>query len=212
MSTLVRARAANAAYSPSYTPVAIFVGGTSGIGQAAAQAFAQHTKGNAHIILIGRSREAAESIISSFPKSSTGKYEFVQCDATLMKSVRSTTDELLSRLPKINYLFASTGMMTLSGRDETSEGIDKKLALHYYSRWKFVNELMPLLHKAKDDGENAGVVTILAAGQGWKIDVDDLGLKKGYSARAAAKAAPAYNDLMIEVGLILRISFMTPLT
>lgn len=45
-------------------PVAVFVGGTSGIGQGMAEAFNRHTKGNAHIVLVGRNRDAAEGIIS----------------------------------------------------------------------------------------------------------------------------------------------------
>lgn len=207
MTALAQARAANAAYSPSYLPVAIFVGGTSGIGQATAQAFAQHTKGNAHIILIGRNREAAESIMATFPTpTSTGKYEFVQCDATLMKNVQTTTKELLGRLPKINYLFASTGILTMKGRYETSEGLDKKLAVHYYARWKFANDLMPLLTKAKADGEDASMTSVLAAGHGGTIDLDDLGLKKGYSLSAAATAATTYNDLMVEACIFVNQS------
>ncbi|KAJ6467045.1 hypothetical protein DFH09DRAFT_929905, partial [Mycena vulgaris] len=47
------------AFAPSYIPVAIFVGGKSGIGQGMAEAFARHTKGNAHIVLVGRNRAAA---------------------------------------------------------------------------------------------------------------------------------------------------------
>ena len=38
----------NAAYAPNYLPVAVFTGGTSGIGQAMAEAFARYTKGRAH--------------------------------------------------------------------------------------------------------------------------------------------------------------------
>jgi len=95
----------------------------------------------------------------------------------------------------------TTGYLTLKGRDETSEGIDKKLALNYYARWKFINDLMPLLRKAKDAGEDAKVMSVLAAGHGGPIDLDDLGLKKGYSLSAAGVAAVTYNDLMIEVGL-----------
>ena len=89
------------------------------------QAFAKLTKGNAHIIIIGRNKEAAESIISTFPKPTSGeaKHEFVQVDATLMANVHSTTSDLLSRLPKINYLVMSPGVITMAGRNETSEGI-----------------------------------------------------------------------------------------
>jgi len=201
MTSLAAVRAANAVFSPSYVnvPVALFLGGTSGIGQATAQAFARYTKGEAHIIICGRNRAAAESIIASFPKSPKSRYEFVECDATLMKNVQATTTNLLSSLPKLNYLVATVGFLTLKGRDETSEGLDKKLALNYYARWKFVNDLMPLLRKAKDAGEDAKVLSVLAAGHGGPIDLDDLGLKKGYSLSAAGVAAATYNDLMIEV-------------
>lgn len=205
MTTLTAARAANESAlssASSNIPVALFVGGTSGIGQAVAEAFAKHTKGNAHIIICGRNRKAAEDIIASFPSSSDkGKYEFVECDATLMKNVQNTTSSLLSSLPKLNYIVATTGFLTLNGRDETTEGIDKKLALNYYARWKFVCDLMPLLEKAKEAGEDAKVLSVLAAGMGGKIDLDDLGLKKGYSVVNASLSAVTYTDCMIEVSL-----------
>lgn len=59
--SLAAVRAANAAALSSLksVPVALFVGGTSGIGQATAEAFARHTQGNAHIIICGRNREGA---------------------------------------------------------------------------------------------------------------------------------------------------------
>lgn len=89
--------------------------------------------------------------------------------------------------------------MTLRGRDETTEGIDKKLAVDYYSRWTFVHDLMPLLRKAKDAGEDAKYMSVLAAGEGGVIDLDNLGLKNGYSLPSVVVAAATYNDLMIEV-------------
>jgi short chain dehydrogenase len=203
MTTLSTVRAANAAFSPAYLPVALFVGGTSGIGQATAEALARYTKGEVHIIICGRNRTAAESIIASFPQSAKSRYEFVECDATLMKNVQATTRGLISTLPKLNFLFMSPGLLTLKGRDDTSEGLDKKLALHYYARWKFTSDLMPLLRKAKDAGEDAKVFSVLAAGRGGPIDLNDLGLKKGYSLLAAARTATTYNDLMIEVRPII---------
>ncbi|KAJ7649030.1 hypothetical protein DFH06DRAFT_996592 [Mycena polygramma] len=199
MPSLSAARAFNAAFRPSYTPVAIFVGGTSGIGQGMAEAFARHTKGNAHIVIIGRNRAAAEAIISTFPKPTAAgaTHEFVECDITLMKNVHRVTDELRARIPKINFLVLTAGFMTTSGRNETEEGIDRKLAVHYYGRWKFIRDLLPALESAHKAGEDAKVMSVLAAGHGGKIDLEDLGLKKSYTLQNAASGATTYNDIMV---------------
>ncbi|KZP26909.1 NAD(P)-binding protein [Athelia psychrophila] len=198
MPALSEARSANASFSTAYLPVALFVGGTSGIGRATAEAFARSTKGHAHIVIVGRNRQAGEAVLASFPQAATSRYEFVQCDVSLMQNVHATAAALRASLPKLNYLMASPGLMTLSGRDETAEGIDKKLAVDYYARWTFVKELVPLLRNAKDAGEDAKVLTLLAAGEGGNIDLDNLGLKRGYSLPKAMEAAATYNDLMIE--------------
>ncbi|KAJ7189322.1 NAD(P)-binding protein [Mycena pura] len=200
MPSLSIARAFNAAYAPSYTPVAIFVGGTSGIGQGMAEAFARSTKGNAHIVLVGRNRAAAEAVIARFPKPTVAgvQHEFVECDVTLMKNVRRVAGELRARLPRINFLALTPGVLTLNGRNETAEGIDRKLAVHYYARWRFIKDLLPSLEAAQEAGEDAKVMSVLAAGQGGAIDLDDLGLKKTFSLPNAAAAAPTYNDIMVK--------------
>ena len=63
-----------------------------------------------------------------------GKYEFVQGDLTLMKGVRSVVDEISSKVDKINYLCMSQGTLSMAKKDDTDEGIDKKMALHFYSK------------------------------------------------------------------------------
>ncbi|KAK1234734.1 hypothetical protein PQX77_002058 [Marasmius sp. AFHP31] len=202
MTSIAAKQASSFSYlrSLSYLPVGIFVGGTSGIGQGMAEAFADHTQGNAHIVIVGRNKTAAEAIIAKFPQPSSpeAKHEFVQCDVTLMKNVQKTTTELLSRIPRINYLAMSPGFTTMKERDETPEGIDRKMAVHYYARWKFINDLLPALKKAQSEGQDAKVYSVLSPGYGGNIKLDDLGLKKSYSKSHFALAGPTYNDLMCE--------------
>lgn len=191
----------NTSLNLSFVPIAIFAGGTSGIGRATAEAFAHSIQGNAHIILLGRNKTAAANILSNLPKPSLpgAVHEFVECDLSLMKNVEEVTNNLRSRLPRLNYLVLSSGTLNFYGRDETTEGIDKKLAVAYYARWKLIQGLTSLLQKAKDEGQDASVLSVLAPTSEGRIDFDDLGLKKNYGASTYMSSSATYNDLMLEV-------------
>ncbi|KAG8879146.1 hypothetical protein FRB97_001926 [Tulasnella sp. 331] len=198
MVTLTAAQVSNAAFTASYRPVALFVGGTAGVGQGTAEAFARATKGNAHIMICGRSKASADKIMATFPQTPESNYEFIECDVSLMKNVVATTSAIMSRVSSLNYLVLSQGILTMQGFTPTSEGIDMKLSLHFYSRWKFVSELMPLLENAKTHGQEARVMTILHTSRGQPLLEDNLGLKRDYSMRGAAGQSITYNNLMIE--------------
>ncbi|TFK71980.1 NAD(P)-binding protein [Pluteus cervinus] len=189
------------AYNPSYEiPTAVFVGGTSGIGLAMAESFAQQTNGSSRIIIVGRNRIAAEGLFARIPSPSTDapKHEFIECDATLMKNVHVASAHILKTVPKINFLVLTPGVMTMNPRDETEEGIDRKLALHYYARWAFIHGLLPALRKAGEAGEDAKVLSVLGAGRGSDIELDNLGLKADFKVIKAAMQTATYTDLMME--------------
>ncbi|KAL0957958.1 hypothetical protein HGRIS_000138 [Hohenbuehelia grisea] len=191
----------NKSFAPKYdSPVAIFLGGTSGVGRAMAEAFARYTGGKAHIVIIGRNRRAAQASIDTFPKPTSGTFthEFVECDVSLMKNVREVTSVLVKRLPKVNFLVMSTGVFVLTGRNETVEGIDEKMALNYYARWKFTHDLLPLLRKAADAGEDARVFSLMGAGGGKPVDMGDLGLKRTHTVMGCVSTLATYNDMMME--------------
>ncbi|KAJ3994981.1 hypothetical protein F5050DRAFT_1770548 [Lentinula boryana] len=167
-----------------------------------AEAYAKHTNGNAHIILIGRNATNAKAIIASFPKPTSpgAKHEFVSCDATLMTECQRTIDDLLQRLPKINYLVLSPMFVKSFHREETVEGKEPKLVLIYYARFKFMRELIPLLQTAKDAGEDAKSYIVGGPGLAKTIDYDDLGFfKKGYSFWKLRRQFPAYMDVILQV-------------
>ncbi|KAJ7660407.1 hypothetical protein DFH06DRAFT_1194541 [Mycena polygramma] len=184
MPSLAVTEASNAAFSPSYIPVAIFAGGTSGVGQATAEALARQTDGRAHIILIGRSAPQAEKIIATFPKPAHGDaegwaHEFIACDATSMASVRAVCAGLRARLDRVNFLVMSAAGPkgnSLIECGETPEGLDNHLAMRYFSRYLYTKELLPLLVRAREAGQHAHVMTVLGAGRGMAIPSNDLGL------------------------------------
>lgn len=76
--------------------------------------------------------------------------------------------------------------------------------MHYYARWKLIGDLLPALKKAKEAGEDAKVLSVLAAAKGAEIDEDDIGFKKTYSFIKARTQVLTYNDLMMEVNYSLQ--------
>ncbi|KAJ3553649.1 hypothetical protein NP233_g12598 [Leucocoprinus birnbaumii] len=199
MPSLSTAEASNTTFQPSYTPVAVFVGGTAGIGKCTAQLLANNLKGRIRVIIVGRNEAAAQEIIASLspPTGDEAGYEFLPCDVTSMKNVHEFSKTLRDRLPKINFLMLSAGVFSVKGWEETEDGLDKKLASRYYSRWALTNDLLPLLRKASEAGEEAKVMSVLGAGQYGGLDVNDLGLRKSFSGFKAMLHSISYNDLMM---------------
>ncbi|PVG01538.1 NAD(P)-binding protein [Serendipita vermifera] len=204
-SAIAKAVASNALYNPTTKPVTLFFGGTSGIGQAMAEQMAQQTKGRAHIILLGRNQAAAENIIASFPKTDpstpaedASEYSFVKVDATSMAQVREVAAQLKAQLPKINFIIATTGFVNFKGREETSEGIDRKMACNFYARFRFIHDLAPLVAKAAENEEHTAVMSVFAPGRNAAVDLNDLGLVKGYGLVAQRKQAVTYTDCVMQ--------------
>ena len=198
MPSLSNVKSSNASYAPSYVPTAVFVGGTSGIGRAMAELLARQLNGRVNIVLVGRSKATADEIIAGLPVPNGAKYEFMPCDASELKNVHETSKLLLERLDKINFLVLSPTVNAF-GAVPTSEGLERAMVLRYYARAKFLEELLPLLQKARDKGEDAKAMTILGAAMGTKADTNDLGLKKKWSILQMIFQTATYSDIMIKV-------------
>ncbi|TFK21599.1 NAD(P)-binding protein [Coprinopsis marcescibilis] len=197
------AKAANAAYSSEYVPTIVVFGGTSGIGEAIARTFVTHTKGRAHIIIVGRNKAAADKIMATFYKPdptniANSTYEFVSCDVVSMKAIQVFNEDLKKKLSKINYLILSAGTAGLGGRQDTEEGLDYKMAVRFYSRFAILHGLLPLLKNAQNAGEDTGVLSVLSTGHGKWVDFNDLGMKKRYSGFRAMFATAGYSDFMLQ--------------
>jgi NAD(P)-dependent dehydrogenase (short-subunit alcohol dehydrogenase family) len=173
------------------------VGGTSGIGESTARAFAQHAT-SPRIYLVGRNQEEASRIQAELHAlNPSGQVKFVQSDdITLLKNVDKVCSEIQAAEKHVNLLFMTAGFLTLAGRTETSEGLDKKLNMNYYSRFRFVQNLMPQLTASAESGSLSRCVSVLAAGKESDIILDDLSLRTNYSAPNALKHAATMNSLM----------------
>ena len=124
---------------------------------------------------------------------------FIKADTSLLKNVDTACKEIQTKEEKVNVLFMTTGYLTLSGRLDTSEGLDKKYSLNYYSRFRFVHNLLPQLTAASNESNSLSrVVSVLSAGSEGKIIEDDLDLQRNFSLRNCLSHAVVSNDFACE--------------
>lgn len=179
-------------------PVGVFVGGTSGIGLNAAYAFAKHTP-SPTLYIIGRNKEAGAAAVNDIKElNNQANAVFLSHDMSLVEEADKLCEEISQKENKVNFLCLSTGFLSVSGRDETSEGIDKKMAVNYYTRFRVVEKLISLVQNAADLKEPARVVNVLAAGSEGKMQEDDIDLKHHYSLRNVNKHFVTLTSLATE--------------
>jgi NAD(P)-dependent dehydrogenase (short-subunit alcohol dehydrogenase family) len=121
MVALSGAQASNAGIATSLPTgmVAVFVGGTSGIGEYTLKQFARHAK-NPKVYLVGRSQVAADRIIPECVKiNPDGQYIFIQSDVSLLKNVHRVSEQILSKEESINLLFQTQGGLQMDSESRT---------------------------------------------------------------------------------------------
>ncbi|KGO41079.1 Short-chain dehydrogenase/reductase SDR [Penicillium expansum] len=153
--------------------VAVFVGATNGIGEAALKEFARSTR-SPRAYFVGRSQEAAARITAECRQlNPEGEFEFIKADVSLIKNVDAVCREIQSKEKTINILFLSCG--TIRSGEDTSEGLHIMSATGYYARTRFIINLLPNLKQATSLRR---VVSVLAGGHDGPIDVSDFQGKK----------------------------------
>ncbi|KAF7554272.1 hypothetical protein G7Z17_g3021 [Cylindrodendrum hubeiense] len=164
---------------------ALVVGGTGGIGFAIACRIAAESASST-VIISGRNKP------KNIPHSNM---EFRPLDASSMRSIKKYTDAYKSaKEQSIDLLVLTQGILTTAGRTETPEGLDVKMALHYYGRQLLVRELTPVL---KND---AKVLIVLDGLRGSPVGLnwEDLDLKTHYGMSNAAHHCISMNDAMVQ--------------
>lgn len=191
--------------------VAVFVGATSGIGEYALTQFVEHAR-QPTVYFVGRSQESATRITKQCQKiNADGRYNFIRSDTSLIRNVDDVCNEIKSKEKAINLLFLTTG--TLLSHTETSEGLHFATAVTYYSRTRFIFNLLPLLRSASDLRR---VVTVFGAGkegpvtksdfQAWKVSMlaqrGHVSSMTTLSLEALAKQAPEVSFIHDFPGLV----------
>lgn len=167
---------------------ALVVGGTNGIGYAMACRVAASSPSGS-VIVSGRTK----------PSLPHANMEFRPIEATSMREIKKYTDAFKASVAqgqdqKLDLLIMTQGILSMAGRTETPEGIDRKLALHYYGRQLLIRELLPVLK------EDAKVIMVLDSHRGHPsmLIMDDLDLKTHYSLGNAGAHGMTMQDGMLQ--------------
>ncbi|KAJ4357138.1 uncharacterized protein N0V89_001713 [Didymosphaeria variabile] len=166
MVTLNEAIASNKRIASSFPDglVAVFIGGTSGVGEYTVKAFAKYvSKPRAYVV--GRSKEAADRIIHECQRmNSEGRFEFIAVDVSLLQNIDDVCRQIRSKESAINILFQSQGSMGFTKgisknvyssnhgtkiHEETSEGLPLVPALALHGRTRLILNLLPLIQNAR---------------------------------------------------------------
>ncbi|OBT71228.1 hypothetical protein VF21_09892 [Pseudogymnoascus sp. 05NY08] len=170
--------ASNALINDATAPrVAVFAGGTSGIGQLTVRALVA-TGASVRIYLIGRkSSEERSRIFIQELNAINPKAEivWVEGEISLLSETKRVCEVIKSKESRIDLLFLTTGYAPFGARNDTAEGIEITQSLVYYSRILFIQHLLPLLRSS----EAPKIVSVKGGGmERTTIDLEDMDMKK----------------------------------
>lgn len=121
MVALKDVRASNARFKEKATPgmVALFVGGTSGVGKGTLIQFAKNATAP-RVYLVGRSKASSTPLLNELETlNPNGTFTFIETQISLIKNVDRVCDEIKAKEQKLDIIFLSTGYLTMEGRQGT---------------------------------------------------------------------------------------------
>jgi len=124
--------------------VVMVTGANSGIGKATTMALAAM---GANVVMVCRNEEKGERTREAVTKATGNpEVELMLCDLSLMANVRRLADEFSANHAALHVLVNNAGSV-FQGYAETSESLERTMALDYFSPFLLTNSLLPLLKK-----------------------------------------------------------------
>lgn len=117
MVSLKAVQASNAGLRALPNITALFVGGTSGIGQSTLRQLARNAeKPTAYIV--GRNESKAGPFLAELRQlNPKGQFNFIEADVSLIRNVDAACEEVLKQEKHLNFLFMTPGGISLGGRN-----------------------------------------------------------------------------------------------
>lgn len=146
----------------------LITGSTDGIGKLAAEKLAHVGH---EIYLHGRNEEKLTKLIAEMKvKTGNGQIDGFVADFSSLESVKQMSDEVLSKLTKLDVLINNAGVYK-SAKATNDDGLDLRFVVNYLAPYLQTHALMPLLKGSK----NARIINLSSAAQATV----DLAILKG---------------------------------
>ena len=157
----------------------VITGGTSGIGEIAAERLAQM---GARIVLIARDKSRGEATLARLHERAPGLGHAVHyADLARIPEMKRVAAEIAHKEPRIDVLINNAGAM-FSSRRLTEDGLEYTFALNHMAYFVVTEGLRERLLASSP----ARIVnTASSAHQGARLDFDDLQSAKGFGAMKA---------------------------
>jgi NAD(P)-dependent dehydrogenase (short-subunit alcohol dehydrogenase family) len=173
----------------------LITGSTDGVGRHVALELA--TVG-ATVLIHGRNRERAESLLGEIRKRGNNAAALYQADLSSLTEVRGLAAAICKDHERLDVLINNAGIGSRSGgaqRRTSLEGYELRFAVNYLAGFLLTRLLLPLIVASAP----ARIVNVASAGQ-YPIDFDDVMLTRGYDGgRAYAQSKLA--QIMFTVDL-----------
>ena len=153
----------------------LITGSTDGVGRHVALELA--TVG-ATVLIHGRSRERAESLLGEIRKRGNNAAAFYQAESTSLAEVRELAARIRQEHERLDALINDAGIGSRSGgaqRRTSTEGYELRFAVNYLAGFLLTRLLLPLIVASAP----ARIVNVASAGQ-YPIDFEDVMLTRGY--------------------------------
>lgn len=157
------------------------VGGTGGLGRTIARLLAAR---GARVLVVGR----------TFRDADVDGIEFLAADLELMREARRVGEALPAS--ELDLVVLTTGIFAAPTREETSEGIERDLAVSYLSRLVILRRIAPRLREQKP-GVKPRVFVMGYPGTGQTGDLDDLNAERSYRPVSVHMNTVAGNEALV---------------
>ncbi len=172
----------------------VLTGPTSGLGRAAASAFARM---GANLVLLGRDAGRLERTQTELLAETPGlNVTTVIVDMASLASVRAAAAEVLERVPQIDVIVDNAGAMVPT-REVTAEGFERTFAIMVLGPFVLESSLLPRLMESPDPR----IIAVTSGGMYTQaLPLDDLAYERGeyQGALAYARAKRAQVALIRE--------------